>query len=123
MNLIKTLTQMLKYHRSIDVERALRWQYSIGYKAGQRDAMKGMPWPSEPHTDPLQQVTPLPGTVILHAPAGEFTKAVRSQPGHNTDSRILKALPVLQATGQLHLDVLRQKMQEREDMRKKEEQK
>jgi hypothetical protein len=120
MNPIKTLTQMLKYHRSIDVEKALRWQYSIGYKAGQRDAMQHMPWPSEPHTDPLQQVTPLPGTVVLHGPPGEFTKAVRSQPGHNTDSRILKALPVLQATGKLHLAELQRKMQEREDMRKKE---
>lgn len=106
VNPLKTLTQMLKYHRSIDVEKALRWQYSIGYKAGQRDAMKHLPRPYEPQTDPLQNVPACPP--VIQQPRGAFFQQVRSQSGHNTESQILKVV------GNTQLAQLKAKMQEKE---------
>jgi len=111
MNPFKTLTQMVKYHRSIDVEKALRWQYSIGYKAGQRDAMKHMPWPSEPHTDPLQEVTPLPPVPqqsVLSMQTGQFARLVRKQEGRTIHTQIMKAI------GQVQLAELQARMREKE---------
>lgn len=95
MNILKKLIQMYKWHRSFDVEQALRWQhdtgYAIGYRTGYDDCLKHMPWPYEPHTGPLQQVARHPA--VLHMAPGKFRDLVKSQPGHNTESQVLKVVP------------------------------
>lgn len=74
-----------------DMEEAHRWHHAIGYNEGWNDCLKHMPWPYEPHTGPLQQVPPKPA--VLQMAPGRFRDLVKSQPGHNTESQVLKVIP------------------------------
>jgi hypothetical protein len=80
-----------------------------------------------PTTEPVLPVMPSPPSP-LHLPTKTMLNLYNMTPGNGWNT---KELPVIntarmlerQATGAMQLDVLRQKMQEREDMRKKEGQK
>jgi hypothetical protein len=76
-----------------DVEKALRWMYSVGYKAGQRDALKASPWPltDGPNTDPTLHPIAMPKTV--NVPPGTLIRTYSQTPGGDNTKR-LKAINV-----------------------------
>jgi hypothetical protein len=85
-----------RFSHHADVERALRWMYSVGYKAGQRDALKASPWPygvdSGPNTDPTLHPIPVPKTV-KNLPPGTLIRTYSQTPGGDNTKR-LKAINV-----------------------------
>lgn len=134
-NICRTIWQMFKYHSTYDIEKALRARKADGIRIGEsrhlqvqsrcceRHALRlqelapnlftcvlcePTPRLPEPHTDPLQNV-PAHQPAVIRDPHGAFFQQVRQQPGHNTDSQILKVV------GNTQLAQLKARMREKEE--------